>query len=103
MNETAKVPKAIGERVKPLPGIVMIKPLKVEKVGSIYIPEDQQDSAFQSTVIAVGEDTDKVKIAVKPGDVVFHTRIPGTLVVLEDQEYIFAKHENILAIVDEDE
>ena len=101
-SEIAKVPKSIGERVKPLPGLVLIKALKVEQLGSIYIPEDQQQSAFQSTVIAVGEDTDKVKIAVKPGDVVFHTRLPGTLVVLEDEEYIFAKHDNILAIVEED-
>ena len=100
MNEIAK---SIGERVKPLPGIVMIQPLVVEKIGSIYIPDDQQESAFQSTVIAIGEDTDKIKIAVKPGDVVFNTRIPGTMVVLEEGTYYFAEHKNILAIVEEDE
>jgi len=93
---------SIGNRIKPLPGKVMLQPYTVKKIGLIDIPEDQQRSAYQSKVLAVGADTEKEKMAVKPGDMVYHTMLPGTPANFEGEDYIFAKHENILAIIKEE-
>jgi len=93
---------SIGDNIKPLPGKVMLQPLLVEKVGSIYLPEDQQRSAFQSKVLAVGEDTKNEKMVVKKGDIVFNTRLAGTPVNIEGEDYMFAEQKNILAIIKEE-
>jgi len=93
-------------RIKPLQDRVLIEALKAEvKRGGIIVPDTAtKERPEQGKVIAVGEgrmvDGKLVKLVVKKGDVVLFTKYGPSEIKIDDKEYLIAKEEDILAIIE---
>lgn len=92
--------------MKPVAGHIIIEPTeKEEKTSSgIYLPDSAGEKPQKGKVLAVGPDeiTDsgaKRTSPVKVGDVVIYKKWGGNEVKIEGVEYLFAKFDDILAIV----
>jgi len=84
----------------------LLEPLKEErKKGGIILPDTvQKERPEKAKVIAVGpgkyEDGKLVPLSVKKGDVVLFTKYGPNEIKIEDKEYLIAKEEDILAIIE---
>ena len=93
-------------KIKPLRDQVLIEPLKEEvKRGGIILPDTvTKERPEQGKVVAVGEgrweDGKLVKSSVKKGDVVLFTKYGPNQIKIDEKEYLIAKEEDILAIVE---
>ncbi len=90
----------------PTPGYVLIQPEEAETVtaSGIYLPSSGGEKPLKGVVIAVGAeetlDSGKArKSPVKKGDTVIYKKWGGSEVKLDGVEYLFAKFDDILAIV----
>ena len=75
---------------------------KVEKKGSIYIPDqDKQESLLTCAVISVSKTRDeKIKICFEEGDKVLFEKHMGNKYRIEDEEYYIVSIEHILAKIE---
>jgi len=95
-------------KIKPLSGYILIEPIKEEEKtkSGILLPETvEKDRPEQGTVIAVGspKKTSSGKIiplGVRPGDKVLFTKYGPNEIKVDDKEYLIAKEEDILAIIE---
>lgn len=93
-------------KIKPLRDQVLIEPLKEEvRRGGIILPDTvTKERPEQGKVVAVGEgrweDGKLVKPTVKKGDVVLFTKYGPNQIKIDEKEYLIAKEEDILAIVE---
>ncbi len=84
----------------------MLEPLKEErKKGGIILPETvQKERPEKAKVVAVGPgkivDGKLVPIALKKGDLVLFTKYGPNEIKIDDQEYLIAREEDILAILE---
>ncbi len=94
--------------IKPISDHILIEPIKEEektKTG-ILLPETaEKERPEQGKVVAVGPGKkDKmgkaVPLEVKPGDKVLFQKYGPTEIKIEDKEYLVAKQEDILAIIE---
>ncbi|MFC1649372.1 co-chaperone GroES [Patescibacteria group bacterium] len=90
----------------PAAGHLIIQPEEAETqtASGIYLPDSGGEKPQRGKVIAVGADevTDSGttrKSPVKKGDVVIYKKWGGNEVKLDGAEYLFAKFDDILAIV----
>lgn len=100
-------------KIKPLGDRVLIEPLREEKKhGSIILPDTiEKERSEKGRVVAVGEGSvdengKKRPMPVKKGDVVLFTKYgPNEIKVAgtkgEEKEYLIARVEDILAVVEE--
>jgi len=95
-------------KIKPLSDHILIEPIKPEektKTG-ILLPETaEKERPEQGRVIAVGpgKKTSSGKIIpleVKVGDKVLFTKYGPSEIKIDDKEYLIAKEEDILAIIE---
>ena len=94
--------------IKPLSDHVVIEPLKQEEKtkSGILLPETaEKERPEQGRVIAVGpgKKTDEGRVIppdVKEGDVVLFTKYGPNEVKVDDKEYLIAREEDILAILE---
>ncbi len=95
--------------IKPLSDHILIEPIKEEektKTG-ILLPETaEKERPEQGKVIAVGpgkknEDGKIIPIDVKPGQTVLFTKYGPNEIKVDDKEYLIAKEEDILAILEQ--
>jgi len=95
-------------KIKPLSDHILIEPMKKEektKTG-ILLPETaEKDRPEQGKVIAVGpgkrtEKGEIIPVLVKPGQKVLFTKYGPNEIKVEDKEYLIAKEEDILAIIE---
>ena len=95
-------------KIKPLADHILIEPIKEEektKTG-ILLPETaEKERPEQGKVIACGpgkkDKTGKfIPPGVKPGDRVLFTKYGPNEIKVEDKEYLIAKEEDILAILE---
>jgi len=102
-----KTKKTSGKlNLSPAPGYLVILPMEAqEKTASgIYLPDNASEKPQKGKVLAVGdvEVTDngvKRNSPVKKGDVVIYKKWGGNEVKLDGVEYLFAKFDDILAVV----
>ncbi|HEY4520725.1 MAG TPA: co-chaperone GroES [Candidatus Paceibacterota bacterium] len=92
--------------LKPLSDHVIIEPLKEEKKkGSIILPDTvEKEKPEKGKVIAVGSgkinsDGKRVPLEVEKGDVVLFTKYGPQKVKVDEKEYLVAREEDILAII----
>jgi chaperonin GroES len=96
-------------KITPLSDHILIEPLlQEEKTKSgILLPDTaEKERPEQGKVIAVGpgkktEDGKVVPMSVKEGDVVLFTKYGPNEVKIDDKEYLIAKEEDILAIIED--
>ena len=95
-------------KIKPISDHILIEPIKEEqktKTG-ILLPETaEKERPEQGKVIACGpgkkDKTGKhVPLEVKAGDKVLFTKYGPTEIKIENKEYLIAKEEDILAIIE---
>ncbi|MBI4708627.1 MAG: co-chaperone GroES [Candidatus Portnoybacteria bacterium] len=95
--------------LKPLSDRVIIEPLSNEQKskGGIILPETaSKERPEKGKVIAVGpgkfdEDGEKrIPLGVKKGDVVIFTKYGPSEIKVDGKEYLIAREEDILAIIE---
>jgi chaperonin GroES len=95
-------------QIKPISDHILIEPIKEEErtKSGILLPETaDKEKPEQGKVIAVGpgKKTDEGKIIpleVKPGQKVLFTKYGPNEIKVNDKEYLIAKEEDILAILE---
>ncbi len=93
-------------KIKPLRDQVLLEALKEEKrKGGIILPDTAtKERPEQAKVIAVGPgklvDGKLVPPSVKKGDVVLFTKYGPHEIKINDKEYLIAREEDILAVID---
>ncbi|MBI4137649.1 MAG: co-chaperone GroES [Candidatus Sungbacteria bacterium] len=97
-------------KIVPLADRVVIEPAKKEEGGKtksgIYLPDTaDKERPEQGTVIAVGpgkmtDDAKRIPLSVKKGDVVLFTKYGPNEVKVDEKEYLIAREEDILAILE---
>ncbi len=95
-------------RIKPISDHILIEPIKEEektKTGILLPDTAEKEKPEQGRVIAVGpgkkdENGKVVPLEVKPGDKVLFTKYGPAEIKVEDKEYLIAKEEDILAIIE---
>ena len=94
--------------IKPLSDHILIEPIKEEektKTG-ILLPETaEKERPEQGRVIAVGpgkkgKDGKFTALEVKTGDKVLFTKYSPNEIKIDDKEYLIAREEDILAIIE---
>ncbi|MGB2762594.1 MAG: co-chaperone GroES [Minisyncoccales bacterium] len=95
--------------IKPLTDHILIEPMKKEEKtkAGILLPETaDKESPEQGKVIAVGPGKKNSSgnivaiTAIKPGDRVLFTKYGPNEIKIDDKEYLIAKEEDILAILE---
>lgn len=95
-------------KIKPLSDHILIEPIEQEektKTG-ILLPETaEKERPEKGKVIAIGPGRKTssgkiVPLSVKEGDVVLFTKYGPNEIKVEDKEYLIAKEEDILAIIE---
>jgi len=93
-------------KFKPLGDRVLVKPLeaKEQTKGGIIIPDSAKEKPQEGEIIAVGEgkkdNAGKVTpLSLKAGDKVLYGKYSGTEVVIDDQEYLIVREDDVLGIV----
>jgi chaperonin GroES len=99
-------PASPAGRLKPTAGYLVLEPVEAQtKTDSgIYLPESAEEKPQKGTVVAIGPDeiTEKGTKRTSPakvGDVVIYKKWGGNEVKIDEVEYLFAKFEDILAVV----
>ena len=94
-------------KVKPLGDRVLVRPEDEEEQvkGGIIIPDTAKEKPQRGKVVAVGDGkTDdsgkKIKLSVKPGNVVLYGKYSGTEVRLDDEDHLIMPEGDILAILE---
>ena len=94
--------------IKPLSDHILIEPIKEEEKtkSGIFLPDTaQKEKPEQGLVIAVGDgkktdDGKIVPVSVRVGQKVLFTKYGPTEIKLEGKEYLIAREDDILAIVE---
>ena len=94
--------------IKPLSDHILIEPIKEEEKtkGGIFLPETaEKEKSEQGKIISVcpGKKTNDGKIiplSVKAGDIVLFTKYGPNEIKVDGKEYLIAKEEDILAIIE---
>lgn len=84
--------KPLGERV-----LVKVKESETKTAGGIIIPQTAQEKTQTGIVIAVGTDTDAIKV--KVGDEVMYDKYAGTQIKLDGADHLIVKMDDILAVL----
>ncbi len=94
-------------KVKPLADRVLIEVLKEErKKGSIILPETmEKERPQEGKVIEVGpgkrgDDGKIMPMTIKKGDRVLFTKYGPNEIKVDEKEYLIAREDDILAIID---
>jgi chaperonin GroES len=95
-------------QIKPILDHILIEPIKEEEKtkSGILLPETaEKEKPEQGRVIAVGpgkrtEDGKIIPLSVKPGQKVLFTKYGPNEIKVDDKEYLIAKEEDILAIIE---
>ena len=92
--------------LQPTAGYVLIEPSEAttKTDSGIYLPETSGEKPQQGKILAVGPDEvtesgTKKKSPVKKGDIVIYKKWGGNEVKIDSKEYLFAKFEDILAVI----
>lgn len=94
------------KKLKPLLDKVVLKQLEAEETtkSGIILSNSAQEKPQEAEIIAVGPggvvDGQEVVMQVKKGQIVLYPRFGGTLVKIDNEEYIVVRQQDILAIIE---
>ena len=90
-------------KIKPLADRVLIEPISIEDKteSGIILPDTaDKEKPEQGKVVAVGPGRPNKPMTVKKGDVVLFTKYGPNDIKIDNKEYLIAKEEDILAILE---
>ncbi|HSV56339.1 MAG TPA: co-chaperone GroES [Magnetospirillaceae bacterium] len=85
--------KPVGDRV-----LIKVQESEAKTAGGIIIPQTAQEKTQTGLVVAVGTDTDVIKV--KSGEKVMYDKYAGTQVKIDGADHLIVKMSDILAIID---
>ena len=95
-------------KVQPLHDRVLVTRIQVEdrSKGGIFIPDTAKEKPLEAQVIAVGsgkrnERGELIPLEVKAGDRVLFGKYSGTDIVIDGEEHLILREDDILAVVDD--
>ncbi len=96
-------------KIKPLMDNILIEPVEQaeQTEGGIILPKTvDKDRPEQGKVVAVGpgkknDSGETVPVELKEGQKVLFTKYGPTEIKVDDKEYLIAKQEDILAVIEE--
>ena len=85
--------------IKPIGDRVLLRSEREEEKtkGGLYIPETAQEKTQSGTVIAVGDDSDAIKV--KVGQKVMYDKYAGTNIKIDGEDHLVLKMDDIIAII----
>ena len=93
--------------VRPLEDRVLIKPVEPETKteSGIYLPESVKEKPMQGKVVAVGpgkmlDNGERVKPAVKKGDVVVYGKYSGTEIEIKKTQHLIVRESELLGVIE---
>jgi chaperonin GroES len=94
-------------KVRPLHDRVLVSRIDGEEktAGGIFIPDTAKEKPQQGRVVAagpgkVGDDGKRQAMGVKPGDRILFSKYTGNDVVLDGEEHLIMREEDVLAILE---
>ncbi len=94
-------------KVRPLQDRVLVERLDGEEktAGGIIIPDSAKEKPQEGRVVAagpgkVGDDGKRQAMGVKPGDRILFSKYSGNEVVLDGEEHLIMREEDILAVLE---
>lgn len=107
MTQTKEANPKEKTKLQPLGNRVLVKRLEAEETlkGGIFLPESAKQKQEQAKVIAVGTGKKDSKgnlipIQVSVGDIVLMEKYSGQEITLNEEEYIIARSDDLIAIVE---
>jgi len=89
------------DQLQPLGSRVLVRVQVEENVtrSGLYMPDTAKEKPQRGEVVAIGDDTDTIKVAV--GDRVLFPKYTGTEVRLDDADHLIIESADLLAILRE--
>ena len=94
-------------KIKPLHDRVIVKRVEEEekKKGGIIIPDTAKEKPVEGKIMAVGDgkvadDGKKIALEVKAGDKVLFGKYAGTEIMIDGEEHLIMREDDIIAIVE---
>ncbi|OGE84982.1 MAG: co-chaperone GroES [Candidatus Doudnabacteria bacterium RIFCSPHIGHO2_02_FULL_46_11] len=89
-------------QIKPLGSRVLVKPLKQEEIkGGIILPDTaEKERKEQGEVVAIGAGEDVQKLGLAVGNKVLFGKYSGEEIKMDDQDYRFLNHDDVLAVIE---
>ncbi len=94
-------------KVKPLHDRVIVKRVEEEEKtkGGIIIPDTAKEKPVEGEIMAVGDgkvadDGKKIALEVKAGDKVLFGKYAGTEIMINGEEHLIMREDDIIAIVE---
>ena len=92
--------------VRPLHDRVLLRRIEEQEVkkGGIIIPDTAKEKPQEGEVVAIGEGRrldsgERQPMDVKVGDLVLFGKYSGTDVMIDDEEYLILREEDVFAII----
>ncbi|PKL23270.1 MAG: co-chaperone GroES [Spirochaetae bacterium HGW-Spirochaetae-3] len=87
-------------KVNPLGDRVLIKVQEgdTKTAGGIIIPQTAQEKTQTGVVIAIGTDTDVIKV--KKNDKVMYDKYAGTQIKIDGADHLIVKFSDVLAVIE---
>ncbi|MDA8237675.1 MAG: co-chaperone GroES [Chloroflexi bacterium] len=91
----------MSDQVQPLGSRVLIRVMPEENVtkSGLYVPDTAKEKPQRGEVVAVGDDTETIKVAV--GDRVLFPKYTGTEIRIDAADHLIIDSTELLAIVRE--
>ncbi len=87
-------------KIRPLADRVLVKTEKSETktASGIIIPETAQEKTQIATVVAIGDNKEKIKVSV--GDRIMYDKYAGTNIKIDGEEHLILKGDDIIAVIE---
>lgn len=96
----------MAQKIRPVGDRVVVKPAAKEEVtrSGLVIPETAKEKPQEGVVVAVGsgkllENGSRSPLEIKEGDHILHAKYGGTEFILDGDEYLFLRENDILAVL----
>ncbi|MCH7767581.1 MAG: co-chaperone GroES [Nitrospinae bacterium] len=96
----------MSAKVRPLHDRILLRRIEEQEVkkGGIIIPDTAKEKPQEGEVVAVGEGRrlesgERQPMDVKVGDLVLFGKYSGTDVMIDDEEYLILREEDVFAII----
>lgn len=85
--------KPIGDRI-----LAKVQTAESKTAGGLFIPDTAQEKTQEAIVLAVGDDTEKIKV--KKDDRIIYDKYAGTTIKVDGEEQLILKMQDIIAIIE---
>ena len=97
----------MSANVRPLHDRILVRRIEEQEVkkGGIIIPDTAKEKPQEGEVVAIGEGRrldsgERQPMDVKVGDLVLFGKYSGTDVMIDDEEYLILREEDVFAIIE---